>query len=128
MWSHINGIQRFQGIGRYAKDMGLDAEPMKSLIATMAKRRIVVDPTLVVVEGLFVPENGDLSPSYAPFIGSLPPAVERGFRRGGFRPEGGTTRADFRASFDKLEELVANCTMRACPPQKCRPTQRCVPR
>jgi hypothetical protein len=104
--AHSNGIQRFQGIGRYAKDMDLDAEPMKSLIATMALHRIAVDPTLVVVESLFVPENGDLSPSYAPFVGTLTPAVERGFRQGGFRPEGGATRADFRASFHKLEELV----------------------
>ena len=104
--AHSNGIQRFQGIGRYAKDMDLDAEPMKSLIATMGQRRIAVDPTLVVVESLFVPENGDLSPSYAPFVGTLPPAVERGFRRGGFQPEGGATRSDFRASFQKLKELV----------------------
>jgi hypothetical protein len=103
---HSNGIQRFQGIGRYAKDMDLGSEPMKSLIATMAQRRIVVDPTLVVVESLLVPENGDLSPSYAPFVATLPPAVERGFRQGGFQPEGGTSRADFRASFHKLEELV----------------------
>lgn len=103
---HSNGIQRFQGIGRYAKDMDLDAEPMKSLINTMAQRRIAVDPTLVVVESLFVPENGDLSPAYEPFVGTLPPAVERGFRQGGFKPEGGTTRADFRASFQKLKELV----------------------
>ncbi|MEO5687520.1 MAG: amidohydrolase family protein [Burkholderiaceae bacterium] len=104
--AHSNGIQRFQGIGRYAKDMDLDAEPMKSLIATMARRQIVVDPTLVVVESLFVPENGDLSPAYAPFVGTLPPTVERGFRQGGFKPEAPTTRADFRASFRKLEDLV----------------------
>ena len=103
---HSNGIQRFQGVGRHAKDMDLDAEPMKSLIATMAERRIAVDPTLVVAESLFVPENGDLSPAYAPFVGMLPPAVERGFRQGGFKPEGDTTRADFRASFQKLKELV----------------------
>lgn len=103
---HSNGIQRFQGIGRYAKDMDLDAEPMKSLIASMAERRIAVDPTLVVAERLFVPEHGDLSPAYAPFMGTLPPAVERGFRQGGFRPEGNATRADFRASFHKLLELV----------------------
>jgi hypothetical protein len=101
-----NGIQRFQGIGRYAKDIDLDAAPMKSLIAAMVQRRIAVDPTLVVVEGLFVPENGDLSPAYAPYVGTLPPAVERGFRQGGFQPEGATTRADFRASFHKLKELV----------------------
>ncbi|MDY0748958.1 amidohydrolase family protein [Paucibacter sp. R3-3] len=101
-----NGIQRFQGIGLHAKDMDLDAEPLKSLIAAMAERRIAVDPTLVVVETLLVPENGDLSPSYSPYVGTLPPAVERGFRQGGFKPEGDATRADFRASFGKLVELV----------------------
>jgi len=103
---HSNVIERFQGIGRYAKDLDLDAEPMKSLIFTMAQRRIAVDPALVVAESIFVPEDGDLSPAYAPFVGTLPPAVERGFRQGGFKPQGGTTRGDFRASFHKLKELV----------------------
>jgi len=41
---------------------------MKSLIAKMAQRKITVDPTLVVAESLYVPENGDLSPAYAPFV------------------------------------------------------------
>jgi hypothetical protein len=56
-----NGIARFEGIGRYAKDVDLGAEPMKSLIATMAARRIIVDPTVSVFEALLVPENGDPS-------------------------------------------------------------------
>jgi imidazolonepropionase-like amidohydrolase len=79
---------------------------MRSLIATMVKKKIYSDPTLVVVESLFVPDNGDLSPSYAPFVGTLPPAVERSFRQGGFAPPAGTTRADYRASFRKELELV----------------------
>jgi hypothetical protein len=33
---------------------------------------------MVAFEGLCVPENGDLSPAYAPFVGTLPPATERG--------------------------------------------------
>jgi Amidohydrolase family len=101
-----NGMARFLGPGRYAKDVKLDAEPMKSLIAKMAQRKITVDPTLVVAESLFMPENGDLSPAYAPFVGTLPPAVERGFRQGGFAMPLGVTRADFRASFARLSELV----------------------
>ena len=101
-----NGMSRFLGPGRYAKDVKLDAEPMKSLIAKMAQRKITVDPTLVVAESLYVPENGDLSPAYAPFVGTLPPVVERGFRQGGFVMPPGVTRADFRASFAKLSELV----------------------
>jgi imidazolonepropionase-like amidohydrolase len=103
---HSNGILRFQGPGRYAKDVDLGVEPMKSLIATMAARHIAVDPTLVVAESLFVPENGDLSPAYAPFVGTLPPATERGFRQGGFAVPKGLTRADYRASYRKLQDLV----------------------
>jgi imidazolonepropionase-like amidohydrolase len=101
-----NGMNRFSGTGKYMKDVDLDADPMKTVIATMAAKHIYSDPTLVVVEGLFVPENGDLSAAYAPFVGSLPPAVERGFRQGGFAPTGGATRADYRASFAKEEALV----------------------
>jgi imidazolonepropionase-like amidohydrolase len=101
-----NGMGRFQGPGRYAKDVSLEAEPMKALLAKMARQKITVDPTLVVAESLFVPENGDLSPAYAPFVGMLPPAVERGFRQGGFVVPSDLTRADFRASFAKLSELV----------------------
>jgi imidazolonepropionase-like amidohydrolase len=103
-----NGIARFEGIGRYAKDVDLGAEPMKSLIATMAARRIIVDPTVSVFEALLVPENGDLSPAYAPYLGTLPPAVERGFRQGGFSVPPDLTRADYRRSFDKLIELVGD--------------------
>ena len=101
-----NGMARFQGPGKYAKDVDLNAEPMKSLIATMAEKKIASDPTLVVAESLYMPENGDLSPAYAPFVGTLPPAVERGFRQGGFVPPEGVTRADYRASFAKLGDLV----------------------
>jgi imidazolonepropionase-like amidohydrolase len=101
-----NGMNRFEGPGRYAKTMDLNADPMKSLIATMAKRGIVSDPTLVVVEGIFVPEYGDLSPAFAPYLGTLPPATERGFREGGFTVPKDLTRADYRKSFDKMLALV----------------------
>jgi imidazolonepropionase-like amidohydrolase len=101
-----NGIARFEGPGRYAKDVDLSADPMRTLIATMAARKITVDPTLVVFEGLYVPENGDLSPAYAPYVGTLPPAVERGFRQGGFAVPPDLTRADYRRSFAKLSDLV----------------------
>ena len=101
-----NGIERMLGVGRHAKDMRLDRDPMRSLITTMAGRRIAVDPTLVVFEGLLANEQGDLAPAYAPYVGTLPPAVERGFRQGGMAPPAGSTRADFRASFKKLQQLV----------------------
>jgi imidazolonepropionase-like amidohydrolase len=104
--SKSNGIARLEGPGRYAKDVDLNADPMKSLIATMAQRKIASDPTLVVAESLLVPDNGDLSPAYAPYVGTLPPAVERGFRQGGLVIPPDLTRADYRASFAKLSGLV----------------------
>jgi imidazolonepropionase-like amidohydrolase len=102
-----NGINRFEGTGRYAKDVDLNAPPIKNLVTTMAAKKIASDPTLVVAESLFVPENGDLSPAYAPFVGTLPPTTERGFRQGGFAVPKDLTRADYRASFAKLSALVA---------------------
>ena len=103
---HSNGILRMQGMGRYAKDVDLEAEPMKGLIAEMARRRIVSDPTLVVVESLLSAEAGELSPAYAPFVSTLPPTTERGFKTGGLEVAPGYTRADYRAGFRKLEALV----------------------
>ena len=101
-----NGILRFEGPGRYAKDFNLDAGPMKEIVDVMAARKIYSDPTMVAFEGIYVPENGELSPSYAPFVGTFPAAAERQFRGGGFKVPEGLTRADYRRSWAKLVELV----------------------
>ena len=101
-----NGINRMLGTARYAKDLDLNAAPLKPLIQTMAAKKIVSDPTLVVVEALMVPENGDMAPEYAPYVGTLPPATERNFRQGGLEVPKDLTRADFRKSFAKEVELV----------------------
>jgi imidazolonepropionase-like amidohydrolase len=101
-----NGILRFEGPGRYAKDVNLEGSAMKAMIGTMASKHIYSDPTMVAFESLYVPENGDLSPSYAPFVGTLPPTTERGFRSGGFAVPKDLTRADYRASWAKMVELL----------------------
>jgi imidazolonepropionase-like amidohydrolase len=101
-----NGMMRFEGPGRYAKDVDLDGAAMKSVVSTMAGRRIYSDPTMTAFESLYVPENGDLSPAYAPFVGTLPPASERGFRSGGFAVPKDLTRADYRASWSKMVALL----------------------
>jgi imidazolonepropionase-like amidohydrolase len=79
---------------------------MKAMIGTMASRKIYSDPTMVAFESLYVPENGDLSPSYAPFVGTLPPTTERAFRTGGFAVPKDLTRADYRASWAKMLDLL----------------------
>jgi imidazolonepropionase-like amidohydrolase len=101
-----NGIARFEGPGRYAKDVDLDGPVMSRIVATMADKHIYSDPTMVAFESVYVPENGDLSPSYAPFVGTLPPTVERQFRAGGFVVPKDLTRADYRASWSKMVALL----------------------
>ncbi len=101
-----NGIMRFEGPGRFAKDLDLNGKPITDIITTMAAKGIYSDPTMVAFEGLYVPENGDLSPAYAPFVGTLPPATERGFRTGGFAVPKDLTRADYRASWAKMVALL----------------------
>jgi imidazolonepropionase-like amidohydrolase len=102
-----NGIMRFEGPGRYAKDVNLDDPEVKAIVSAMASKKIYSDPTMIAFEGLYVPEQGDLSPSYAPFVGTLPPTTERGFRSGGFAVPKDLTRADYRASWSKMVELLA---------------------
>jgi imidazolonepropionase-like amidohydrolase len=101
-----NGIMRFEGPGRYAKDVDLESAAIKEIVGTMVSKRIYSDPTMVAFESLYVPENGDLSPSYAPFVGTLPPTTERGFRTGGFAVPKDLTRADYRASWAKMVALL----------------------
>src|SRR5262249_3415523 len=101
-----NGIMRFEGPGRYAKDVDLDGPAIRTILGAMASKHIYNDPTMVAFESLYVPENGDLSPSYAPFVGTLPPTTERAFRTGGFAVPKDLTRTDYRASWAKMVALL----------------------
>lgn len=101
-----NGMMRFEGPGRYGKDVNLDGLAINAIVGAMARKHIYNDPTMVAFEGLYVPENGDMAPAYAPFVGTIPPTTERGFRTGGFAVPKGLTRADYRASWAKMVLLL----------------------
>jgi imidazolonepropionase-like amidohydrolase len=101
-----NGIMRFEGPGRYAKDVDLDGMAINTIVNAMARKHIYNDPTMVAFEGIYVPENGDMAPAYAPFVGTMPPATERGFRTGGFAVPKDLKRAEYRASWAKMVALL----------------------
>jgi imidazolonepropionase-like amidohydrolase len=102
-----NTTMRMLGPGKYFKDVNLDAEPMKTVIRTMAEKKIVLDPTLVVVEGVLLAKAGIVAPAYGPYIGTLPAATERGFKGGPIPYLPGMTRADAEASVHHMQEYVA---------------------
>jgi imidazolonepropionase-like amidohydrolase len=101
-----NGMQRFEGPGRYARTVDIAFEPIKSLIQEMAAKHIASDPTLVAFESTYIPENGELTDAYRPYTGTLPPAAERAFLTGGFKVPADLTRADYRASFRSMMDLA----------------------
>jgi hypothetical protein len=101
-----NTTMRILGPGKYFKDAAFDAEPMKTVIKTLADRHITVDPTLVVVEGVLTAEAGKVPPEYTAFTGTLPPATERGFKGGPLPLPAGTTRDEVKASFRHMVDYV----------------------
>jgi imidazolonepropionase-like amidohydrolase len=102
-----NTTMRILGPGKYFKDVDFDAEPTKTVIATMEKKHIVLDPTLVVVENVLLANAGTVGPAYASYVGTLPAATERGFKSGPIPYLPGMTRADAQASVDHMGEYVA---------------------
>jgi hypothetical protein len=95
------------GPAEHAKDVDLNAEPIRGMIAEFAKRHTIVDPTLVTFEDSFEKEKGGAAgPAYAPYADIVPAAVARGFKSGGFPLKDGYTRADYRKSYEKLVALV----------------------
>ncbi|GAA4743644.1 hypothetical protein GCM10023264_06070 [Sphingomonas daechungensis] len=101
-----NTTARMTGPGQYFKDVDLDAEPMKTVIKTMAEKKIALDPTLVVVEGVLLANAGQIQPAYTAYVGTLPAATERGFKSGPIPYPEGMTRADAEASVKKMGVYV----------------------
>jgi imidazolonepropionase-like amidohydrolase len=105
-----NTTLRLLGPGKYFKDVDFNAEPTRTVIRTLAERKIVVDPTLVVVEGVLVAEAGKVAPAYTAYAGTLPVGTERSFKAGPLPYIEGMTREDAVASVKHMVEYVA--TMR----------------
>jgi imidazolonepropionase-like amidohydrolase len=70
---------------------------------------------LTVIETILLGERGKLAPAYAPFAGTLPPQVERGFKAGGLKPPADLPKTTMRKSFDKMAALVIELQKRGVP-------------
>jgi len=101
-----NTTMRMLGPGKYFKDVDLDAEPTRTVIRTMAEKKITLDPTLVVVEGVLLANAGTVAPAYAPYVGTLPAATERGFKSGPIPYLPDMTRDDAVKSVHHMGEYV----------------------
>jgi imidazolonepropionase-like amidohydrolase len=102
-----NTRQRMEGPARFFKDVDLDAPPMSGFIAELARRKTLVDPTIVIFESFLTQDGGKPHPAYAPYMGIISPVLERStFTAGGYPVVEGNTRDDYRKSYAKMVELV----------------------
>ena len=96
---------RFTAVAERGADLDLASSEVRAFIEKLRSKRIVVDPTVSVFEGLFTARMGALAPSYAMIADRMPPQVRRGFLTGGLPvPEGKDER--YRASFRRMLDLV----------------------
>jgi len=107
-----NGIDRFTGTGKYAKDVNLQSTAMSGYLDQLAAHHTAVDPTLVTFEDFYVPERGTYPPAAAPYADTLPPQVSRGFLSGALAPAPDLSRETMRASFAKLSALIPELNRR----------------
>lgn len=102
-----NTRARVEGPARYFKDVDLDGPLMSGFVADLAKKQTIVDPTVVIFEGMLTQDGGKAQPAYAPYMGIISPVLERSvFTAGGYPLVEGLTRDDYRKSYAKMVELV----------------------
>lgn len=102
-----NTRARVEGPARYFKDVDLDAPLMSGFVADLAKKKTIVDPTIVIFEGMLTQDGGKPQPAYAPYMGIISPVLERSvFTAAGYPLVEGLTRDDYRKSYAKMVELV----------------------
>ena len=102
-----NTRQRMEGPARFFKDVDLNGPLMTGFIADLARRKTLVDPTIVIFESFLTQDGGKPHPAYAPYMGVISPVLERSvFTAGGYPLVEGFTREDYRKSYAKMVELI----------------------
>jgi cytosine/adenosine deaminase-related metal-dependent hydrolase len=107
-----NGMNRFVGTGKYAKDVDLHSKAMSEYFDQLAAHHTAVDPTLVTFEDLYVPDRGSYPPADAPYADSLPPQLSRSFLSSALAPSPELSRKTMRASFAKLSAIIPELNRR----------------
>ena len=98
-------LERFYLPARGVADLDLDSKPVQDFIAELARRQVVIDPTLATFEFLHQ-RNGEISPIFAGVEDALPPDVQRSRRAAEMDIPDDATAARYRKSFDKMVDFV----------------------
>jgi imidazolonepropionase-like amidohydrolase len=96
---------RFTAVAERAATLDLKSAAVQAFLDLLREKKIVIDPTVSIFEGMFTSRKGTMSPSYESIADRLPPQVRRGFLGGGLPvPEGMDQR--YRDSFRNVLAMV----------------------
>ena len=98
-------LERFYLPAKGVADLDLDSAPVRDFIAELARKNVVIDPTLATFEFLHQ-RDGELSPIFADIPEHIPPDVQRSRRAAEMDIPDDATGARYRKSFDKMVEFV----------------------
>ena len=98
-------LERFYLVARKTAGLDFDSKPVQDFIATLAKKQIVIDPTLATFEFIHK-RDGEQSPIIADVADHLPPDIQRSRKVAEMDIPDDATAALYTRSFDKLVEFV----------------------
>jgi hypothetical protein len=98
--------QRFIAVAEHAADLDLGSPEVRNFLALLERRRIDVDPTVNVFEGLFTARPGTVPETYAAVADRLPVQVRRGLLAGGGVPVPPGKDEQYRRSFKACLAMV----------------------
>lgn len=97
---------RFIKVAERAKNINVNSPEVKRFVKLLKDKKIVVDPTMAIFEGMFVNEPGKLAAGYGPpVLNMLPPEFRRGLYTGGLPTMKGHE-ADYKQSFDNMLKML----------------------
>jgi imidazolonepropionase-like amidohydrolase len=96
---------RFTEVAAHGAEIDLQSEQVRSFIQLLKERKIVVDPTLSIFEGMLDDRPGKMAQGYAAVADSMPAQVRRGFLYGGLEvPDGMDQR--YQDSFQHMLDMA----------------------
>jgi hypothetical protein len=96
---------RFIKVAARAKNIDLNSKATKDFLALLKSKKIVVDPTLAIFEGMFTNDEGKLAHGYEITEKQLPVEFRRGLYTGGLPTRKGHE-ADYNQSFEAMLKML----------------------
>ncbi|QSX78209.1 amidohydrolase family protein [Agrilutibacter solisilvae] len=98
-------LERFYLPAEKVADLDFDSKPVQDFIALLAKKQIVIDPTMSTFEFLRQ-RAGQVQESYAPVASHMPPDIQRGLKVAEMKIPDDATAARYAKSYAKMVEFV----------------------